>query len=149
MKARKLLAAAILLLSHAALADGNPEPSACSDLVRASEGEFRLRTANQPPAEQVATYLCVVRKTHPPRIGLARVLAERGESVARAVLGAIESEENRLSMPQLLLVLVAMKRAGTYDISADRRLMDDLRMQVELIEELASAVRSNFRDLEP
>jgi len=52
-------------------------------------------------------------------------------------------------MPQLLLVLVAMKRAGTYDISADRRLMDDLRMQVELIEELASAVRSNFRDLEP
>jgi hypothetical protein len=106
--------------------------------------EFFLLPAEQRDAEfqkydietQYKIYICG-QKREPPMLGLASPLAREGGRIVPLLKAKLESADDDSTVQAIVYVFAEMNVRGTYDLAADKSLIEELRLKVSRIKDPA------------
>jgi hypothetical protein len=106
--------------------------------------EFFLLPAEQRDAEfqkydfdtQYKIYICG-QKREPPMFGLASPLAREGGRIVPLLKAKLESADDDSTVQAIVYVFAEMNVRGTYDLAADKSLMEELRLKVSGVKDPA------------
>jgi hypothetical protein len=130
-----------VILAYVMLACGMPHPAS---VPRCSVGEFLDLTYDRQrseirlcsPSRQVDLYMRTMERTHPPRIGLADIVAKSGSEVVPALLEEMKYRTSSASqIESVVFLFLRMKQLGTYDASGDPLILEEISSAVESIHE--------------
>jgi hypothetical protein len=99
--------------------------------------EFFLMPPKQRDAEfqkydletQYKIYICG-QKREPPMLGLASPLARQGGRIVPFLKAKLESADDDSTVENIVYVFAELNVRGTYDVAADKSLMEELRSKV-------------------
>src|SRR5579863_2539267 len=99
--------------------------------------EFFLMPNEQRDAEfqkydietQYKIYICG-QKREPPMFGLAAPLAREGGRIVPLLKAKLESADDDSTVQAIVYVFAEMNVLGTYNLAADKSLMEELRLRV-------------------
>lgn len=106
--------------------------------------EFFLLPNEQRDAEfqkydletQYKIYICG-QKREPPMFGLASPLAREGGRIVPLLKAKLESADDDSTVQAIVYVFAEMNVQGTYDLAADKSLMEELRLKVSRVKDPA------------
>lgn len=106
--------------------------------------EFFLLPNEQRDAEfqkydletQYKIYICG-QKREPPMFGLASPLAREGGRIVPLLKAKLESADDDSTVQAIVYVFAEMNVRGTYDLAADKSLMEELRLKVSRVKDPA------------
>ena len=106
--------------------------------------EFFLLPNEQRDAEfqkydletQYKIYICG-QKREPPMFGLASPLAREGGRIVPLLKAKLESADDDSTVQTIVYVFAEMNVRGTYDLAADKSLMEELRLKVSRVKDPA------------
>ena len=124
-----LLSATFMLLPTACQCRGGPP--GYSELCTAGRSERPRLLRQFDPEQQVALYLAVMQRIHPPDLGLADVVAELGERGVLIVAEKLEASSSDVERVDLCRVLVRMQELGTYDVRGSSTLQRVVAKAIE------------------
>ncbi|MGB0060607.1 MAG: hypothetical protein WBP68_10505 [Candidatus Binatus sp.] len=75
---------------------------------------------------QYKLYIYGSQEIEPPEMGLAWVLAKQGGKIVQPLEAKLEAADDDLTIRDILLVFVAMSQLETYDVPANKPLMQEL-----------------------
>lgn len=84
---------------------------------------------------QYVIYICSQLRAEPPRLELAEVLSERGESAVPFLTAKLQEARSEQTVRAMIDVLYVMHRRGRYDVRADAALMSLLRTKLAAMRE--------------
>lgn len=130
----------------------------CLPRVGSSTGEtppvkyrafFRLPLSQQvraikdyPIEEQIDIYLYAVQKQHPPVLGFAYDIAERGPTAVPTLLQRLREAPSDLTKADLIYVFEAMAVRGSYDVKGDSGVMRAIEAAISTMRWEATRNRS-------
>lgn len=81
-------------------------------------------------------YICG-QKREPPMLGLASPLAREGGRIVPFLKAKLESADDDSTVEDIVYVFAEMNVRGTYDLAADKSLMEELRLKVSRVKDPA------------
>jgi hypothetical protein len=104
--------------------------------------EFFLLPNEQRDAEfqkydletQYKIYICG-QKREPPMLGLASPLAREGGRIVPFLKAKLENADDDSTVEDIVYVFAEMNVRGTYDVAADKSLMEELRLKVSRVKD--------------
>ena len=85
---------------------------------------------------QYKIYICG-QKREPPMLGLASPLAREGGRIVPLLKAKLESADDDSTVQAIVYVFAEMNVQGTYDLGADKSLMEELRLKVSQVKDPA------------
>jgi len=118
--------------------------------------EFFLLPPKQRDAEfqkydletQYKIYICGQQR-EPPMLGLVAPLAREGGRIVPLLKAKLESTNDDSTVEAIIYVFKEMNDLGTYDVAADKSLMEELRLKVSGIKDPAWQIMTerNFHEI--
>jgi hypothetical protein len=85
---------------------------------------------------QYKIFICG-QKREPPMFGLASPLAREGDRIVPLLKAKLESADDDSTVQAIVYVFAEMNVRGTYDLAADKSLMEELRLKVSRVKDPA------------
>jgi len=85
--------------------------------------------------EQYDIYLCGTQAVHPPLIHLAEQFARDGKAAVGFLQAKLASAQDDATIQDIIMVYAAMSRQGSYDVAADRDVMQTINAGVARIKD--------------
>jgi len=79
---------------------------------------------------QYQTYIYGNQQIEPPTFYLAKVFAREGSRIVQPLKAKLDRAENEATIRDIVFVFRDMNELGTYDVAADKPLLDELRVKV-------------------